>query len=67
MRPRPALAQARAMLREGAVPAIDGSRVPVDADTLCLHGDRKNAADFARGLRIALETEGITVTAPTTL
>ena len=63
----PALAQVRAMLREGAVPAIDGSRVPVDADTLCLHGDRKNAADFARGLRIALETEGITVTAPTTL
>lgn len=60
----PSLAQVRMMLREGAVEAIDGSRVEIDADTLCLHGDREDAADFARSLRAALEAEGITVAAP---
>lgn len=60
----PALAQVRAMLHEGAVSAIDGSRVRIEAKTLCLHGDRENAAAFARGLRTALESEGITVAAP---
>ena len=60
----PALAQVRMMLREGAVESIDGSRVAIQADTLCLHGDRKDAADFARGLRAALEAEDITVGAP---
>ncbi|MFZ7097110.1 5-oxoprolinase subunit PxpA [Luteimonas dalianensis] len=60
----PALAQVRTMLREGAVPAIDGSRVRIDADTLCLHGDRENAAGFARALRAALEAEGVSVGTP---
>lgn len=60
----PALAQVRAMLHEGAVPAIDGSRVSIEAETLCLHGDRENAAAFARELRTALEADGITVAAP---
>lgn len=60
----PALAQVRAMLRDGAVPAIDGSRVAIEAETLCLHGDRADAAAFARALRTALEAEGITVTPP---
>src|SRR5690606_11450870 len=49
----PALAQVRAMLHEGVVSAIDGGRVRIDAETLCLHGDRENAAAFARGLRTA--------------
>lgn len=60
----PALAQVRAMLRDGAVRAIDGSRVAIEAETLCLHGDRAGAARFARSLRAALEAEGITVAAP---
>lgn len=60
----PALAQVRAMLRQGSVEAIDGSRVAISADTLCLHGDRSDAATFARGLRSALEAEGVIVAAP---
>lgn len=59
----PALAQVRALLRDGAIAAIDGSRVLIEAETLCLHGDRPNAAAFARGLRAALEAEGVTVAA----
>jgi UPF0271 protein len=59
-----ALAQVRTLLRDGVVVARDGSRVPLRADTLCLHGDRPDAADFARALRKALDADGIAVAAP---
>ena len=58
-----ALAQVRRLVRDGIVHARDGTRVPLHADTLCLHGDRPDAAAFARQLRIILESEGITVEA----
>ena len=60
-----ALAQVRLLVRERVVVARDGTRVPLRADTLCLHGDRADAAGFASALRVALEAEGITVEAPT--
>ena len=59
-----ALLQVRTLLHDGVVIARDGTRVPLRAETLCLHGDRPDAAEFARALRLALETEGITVEAP---
>ncbi|MCW5582067.1 MAG: LamB/YcsF family protein, partial [Luteimonas sp.] len=59
-----ALDQVRGLLRDGCVPASDGSRLALRADTLCLHGDRTGAADFAAALRAALEAEGIAVAAP---
>ena len=59
-----ALAQVRDFVRDGIVVARDGSRVPIRADTLCLHGDRADAAEFARGLRTALEAEGVDIRAP---
>ena len=58
------LAQVRTMLREHVVVAIDGSRVPLRADTLCLHGDRPDAARFAAALRAALEAEGVAIAPP---
>lgn len=58
-----ALEQVRCLVREGAVVARDGTRVPLHADTLCLHGDSPGAAGFARALRTTLEAEGITVEA----
>ena len=58
------LAQVRLLLRDGVVTARDGSRVPLHADTLCLHGDRSDAVAFAGALRSALEREGIHVHAP---
>lgn len=58
------LAQVRMILREHAVIALDGSRVPLRADTLCLHGDRADAAGFAAALRAALAAEGITIAPP---
>lgn len=59
-----ALAQVRGFVREGSVVARDGTRLPIRADTLCLHGDRADAAEFARGLRSALEAEGVAIRAP---
>ena len=59
-----ALAQVRRLLREGVVIARDGTRVPLRADTLCLHGDRADAPAFARALRSALEAEGVRIAAP---
>jgi UPF0271 protein len=61
-----ALAQVRSLLRDGVVVARDGSRVALRADTLCLHGDRADAADFARALRQALDADGVIVAAPGT-
>lgn len=58
------IAQVRGMLRDDAVTARDGSRVPIRADTLCLHGDRSDAAAFAKALRAALEDAGVAIAAP---
>lgn len=59
-----AVAQVLCMLREGHVVAVDGTRVPVRADTLCIHGDQPGAAAFARAIRQALTREGVNVRAP---
>jgi len=58
------MAQVRTLLRDGVVIARDGTRVRLRADTLCLHGDRTDAAKFALALRTALEGEGVTLKAP---
>lgn len=58
------LAQVRQLLREGAVTARSGERIALRADTLCLHGDRPDAAAFARALREALDADGVQVRAP---
>ncbi|MBU8974887.1 LamB/YcsF family protein [Lysobacter sp. MMG2] len=58
-----AVAQVRRLALHGEVVADDGRVVPVRADTLCLHGDRSDAAEFARAVRAALEADGIAVRA----
>jgi len=59
-----ACAQALGIVRDGAVTAVDGRRVPLHADTLCLHGDGPHAAEFARRLREALGAAGVQIAAP---
>jgi len=54
-----AVAQVMCMIGEGAVIATDGTRVPIAADTVCLHGDGSHAVEFARGLRQELAAAGI--------
>ena len=59
-----AIAQAVSIATRNEAVADDGSRVRIEADTLCVHGDRANAGEFAHRLREALERSGLRVTAP---
>lgn len=58
---RTAAAQVATMLENGRVIARTGESVSLRADSICLHGDRPDAAAFARGLRGAIEAAGFTV------
>ena len=59
-----ATAQALGMVNDGEVPTVDGGRVQLQADTLCLHGDGVHAVLFAGTLRRALESAGVRIAAP---
>lgn len=58
-----ALDQTLTMVREQRVRAIDGSWVPIRAETVCLHGDGAHALAFARRIRERLTAEGIAIRA----
>jgi UPF0271 protein len=62
----PATVGARAVeLATGhGVRAVDGSRLELRPDTICIHGDRPGAADRARAARDALEAAGVEVAPP---
>lgn len=49
------------MAKEGVVEAVDGTLVPIRADSVCLHGDNPGAAEFAAKIRVALEEAGVTL------
>ncbi|UXI69555.1 LamB/YcsF family protein [Tahibacter amnicola] len=58
-----AVAQALRIAAQGEVVARDGQVITLSAQTLCIHGDKADAAEFARRLRGALEGAGIGVAA----
>ncbi|NOV26061.1 5-oxoprolinase subunit PxpA [Cupriavidus necator] len=58
-----ALGQTLTMVRERRVRAIDGTWVPIQAETVCLHGDGAHALAFARRIRERLGAEGIAIRA----
>lgn len=49
------------LVREGAVEAIDGSTVRIEADSICVHGDSPDAVAIARRLRERFEQEGVAI------
>jgi 5-oxoprolinase (ATP-hydrolysing) subunit A len=51
------------MITARVVDAVDGTIVPLDADTICVHGDTPGAEQLAAGLRARLEAAGVTVAA----
>ena len=59
-----AVAQVLRMLREGVVRATDGTDVPIEPDTICLHGDGPHAVAFARRLNHELRAAGFRLAAP---
>jgi UPF0271 protein len=46
---------------DGVVRAIDGSLVPVKAESICLHGDTPGAVAMAAAVRSALVDAGIRI------
>lgn len=51
------------MVREHEVVAIDGTVVPLNADSVCVHGDSPSAVAMARAVRARLESEGVAIRA----
>ena len=47
------------MATEGTVVAVDGTRLQVPVESVCLHGDTPGAVHLARSVRAALETAGV--------
>jgi UPF0271 protein len=56
-------ARAVRMVMERGVVAEDGASVPLDVETLCVHGDTPGAAALALSVRAALEKAGVQVRA----
>ncbi len=56
-------AQAVLMATQRRVRTIDGTHVPVNVDSICLHGDTPGAVALARAVRAALEFAGVEVAA----
>lgn len=50
-----AVAQVLQMSERGTVTSINGITIPVDADTVCIHGDGDHALEFARAIHAALK------------
>jgi UPF0271 protein len=59
--PAQAAAQAVRIAREGRVVAHSGQEVPVQAETLCVHGDTPTALTIAQAIRQALGEAGVDV------
>jgi 5-oxoprolinase (ATP-hydrolysing) subunit A len=56
-----AVAQALQMVKEGTVTSINGKKVPIVAETICIHGDGAHAVEFAKAIRDAFVKEGIEI------
>ena len=52
------------MIREKEVMTVSGRIIPIDAETVCIHGDNESAAEFVSHLSEALKSEGISIRFP---
>ena len=56
-----AVARTLRMVRDGVVQAASGETVPLQAQTICLHGDGPHALAFARAIHAALASAGVQI------
>ena len=61
--PAKSLKQVLHMVLDGYIPTSGGMKLPVKADSLCIHGDTPGAVDIARSLRENLEKSGVAIRA----
>ena len=60
--PREVSERALRMVKDGVVIAVDGTTIPLEVQTLCVHGDNPKAVDLVRSIRETLEADGVAVT-----
>lgn len=58
-----AIAQVLQMIKTGTVTAADGTKIAIQADTICIHGDNAKALEFAKKINTVLKEEAICVKA----
>ncbi len=58
-----AVAQVLEMINEGAVTTLSGKKIPIVAETVCLHGDGPHAVEFAKAIHQALKENNIEIKA----
>ena len=56
-----AIARVVRMVKEGMVTAVTGKDIPIQADSVCVHGDGEKALAFVERIRRALKKEGVKV------
>lgn len=61
-----AAARVLEMVQAARVQAVDGTWIPLRADSVCIHGDHPGALAIARRIRESLESRGVLVAAPET-
>jgi len=59
-----ALEQVRGLLEKGTVTTLEGEDIALKAETLCIHGDGKNALELAQGVRELLGARGFKLRSP---
>lgn len=58
-----AVAQVMRMVKEKTVISDRGNPVPIDAETICIHGDGAHAVQFAKDISESLKSSGIIIKA----
>lgn len=61
--PEAVVTRAVSMARDGTINAIDGARITLEVETICVHGDTPGAAMLASRIRAALIDAGVSVLA----
>lgn len=59
--PNKAVGQVLEMVFEQQVTAVSGEKIPIRADTVCLHGDGSHALEFARLINGELKKQGVLI------
>ena len=52
------------MIKEGTVTTLSGKKIPILAETICIHGDGEHALEFAKAIHDALIKNGILISSP---
>jgi UPF0271 protein len=56
-----AIARVVRMVTEGKVTSLSGKDIPIEADSVCVHGDGEKALEFVKKIRAALAESGVDI------